>query len=47
MAAATISPEGKNGLIKAAEGIALTALELLEKPELLQKVKDEFIAATK
>ncbi|MFQ9923838.1 MAG: M20 family metallopeptidase [Beduini sp.] len=47
MAAATISPEGKNGLIKAAEGIALTALELLEKPELLQKAKDEFIAATK
>ena len=47
MAAATISLEGKNGLIKAAEGIALTALELLEKPELLQKAKDEFIAATK
>lgn len=47
MAAATISQEGKNGLIKAAEGIALTALELLEKPELLQKAKDEFIAATK
>lgn len=42
MAAATISPEGKNGLIKAVEGIALTALELLEKPELLQKAKDEF-----
>ncbi len=41
MADATISEAGKAGLIKAAQGIALTALELLEKPALLEEVKAE------
>ena len=41
MAAATISDTGKIGLIKGAQGIALTALELLQKPELLDAVNDE------
>lgn len=45
MAAATISNEGQNGLIKAAAGIALVALELLEKPEMLEKAKAEFEAS--
>ena len=30
------------GLIKAAQGLSLTILELLEKPELLEEVKKEF-----
>lgn len=42
MAQATISPEGKNGLIKASQGLALTILELLEKPNVLEEVKKEF-----
>ena len=42
MAAATISPAGKEGLIKAAEGIALVALDLLQYPEKLEKVKNEY-----
>lgn len=42
MAAATISDEGKRGLINGAAGIALVALDLYTKPELLQEVKDEF-----
>ncbi len=42
MAAATISTNGKNGLIKSAQGLSLTILELLEKPELLAQVKNEF-----
>lgn len=46
MAAATISPEGKVGLIKAAEGIALVACDLITKPELLEKAKQEFEKAT-
>ena len=46
MAAATISPEGKAGLIKAAEGIALVAFDLITKPELLEKAKQEFEKAT-
>ena len=46
MAAATISPEGKVGLIKAAEGIALVAFDLITKPELLEKAKQEFEKAT-
>lgn len=41
MAAATISPDGKKGLISAAKGLALTILELLENPELLAAVKAE------
>ncbi len=42
MAAATISENGKNGLIKASQGLSLTILALLENPKLLQEVKDEF-----
>ena len=38
---ATISPDGKKGLISAAKGLALTILELLENPELLAAVKAE------
>lgn len=41
VADATISEAGKNGLIKGAQGIALTALELLENPELLAEVQAE------
>ena len=46
MAAATISPMGKQGLMDAAKGIALVALDLYTKPELLAKVKEEFKQAT-
>lgn len=42
MADATISPDGKNGLIKAAQGLSLSILELLEKPEKLAAIKQEF-----
>lgn len=42
MANATISPDGKNGLIKAAQGLSLTILELLENPEKLAAIKQEF-----
>jgi amidohydrolase len=41
MADATISEAGEAGLIKAAQGIALVALELLETPELLDEIKAE------
>ena len=41
MAAATLTDAGKQGLINGAQGIALTALELLEKPEVLAAVKAE------
>ncbi|MGI6155511.1 MAG: M20 family metallopeptidase [Enterococcus lemanii] len=42
MAAATISPDGKNGLIKAAQGLGLTILDLLENPDKLTAIKKEF-----
>ena len=42
MAATTISEDGKNGLIKASQAIALVALELLENPNKLKQVKEEF-----
>lgn len=42
MAAATISDDGKNGLIKGASGIALVALDLITKPETLAQAKEEF-----
>lgn len=42
MAAATLSPQGKQGLIWAATGIALVALELLADPAQLAAVKAEF-----
>ncbi len=38
---ATISEDGKDGLVHAAAGITLVALELLEHPELLAEVKKE------
>lgn len=41
LADATISEAGEEGLINSATGIALVALELLEKPELLEEVKAE------
>ena len=41
MADATISEAGEIGLIKGAQGIALSALALLESPELLEKVQAE------
>ncbi|MBD3948408.1 amidohydrolase [Tuanshanicoccus lijuaniae] len=41
MAAATLSDAGKLGLIKAAQGIALTALQLIQEPETLTQVKAE------
>lgn len=41
MANATLTDAGKNGLIKGAQGIALTALALLESPDLLAEVKAE------
>lgn len=41
MADATISPAGKEGLIKAAQGIALVALQLLEEPETFAEVQKE------
>lgn len=46
MACATISEAGKEGLIKASSGIALVAYDLITKPELLEKVKQEFKEAT-
>ena len=42
MAAATISEDGKKGLIQAATAIALVGLDLITKPEMLEKVKKEF-----
>ena len=47
MAAATISEDGKNGLIKASQALALVALELLENPDKLKQVKEEFNNAHK
>lgn len=41
MAAATLTDAGKKGLVKGAQGIALTALALLENPALLAEVKAE------
>lgn len=41
LADATISKEGEKGLVNAATGIALVALDLLEHPELLEEVKKE------
>ena len=41
MANATLTDAGRNGLIKGAQGIALTALALLKEPTLLEEVKAE------
>ena len=42
MAAATISEDGKAGLVTAATAIALIGLDLIVKPEMLEKAKKEF-----
>lgn len=42
MAQATISPDGKAGLVAAAKGLSFTILELLENPVRLAKVQAEF-----
>lgn len=47
MAAATISQDGEAGLIKASQALALIALDLLENPEQLKIVQDEFKKAIK
>ena len=46
MAAATISEDGKAGLVTAATAIALLALDLIVKPEKLEKAKKEFKEGT-
>ncbi len=44
MASATISEDGKQGLINASKAISYLACDLITQPEKLQKVKDEFQA---
>ena len=46
MACATVSPEGKAGLVNAAKGIAYIACDLITQPEKLKAVQDEFKKAT-
>ena len=46
MAAATISEDGKAGLVTAATAIALIGLDLITEPEKLEKVKKEFKEGT-
>ena len=46
MAAATISEDGKAGLVTAATAIALIGLDLIVKPERLEKAKKEFKEGT-
>jgi hypothetical protein len=41
----SISPSGHAGLIKAVKVMAMTAIDLLASPELLQAVKAEFATA--
>jgi amidohydrolase len=41
---AAISPEGHAGLLNAAKGMAMTAVDLLCNPQLMQAVRDEFAA---
>jgi metal-dependent amidase/aminoacylase/carboxypeptidase family protein len=40
---AAVSPEGHAGLMNAAKGLAMTAIDLMSQPELLQQVKQEFV----
>jgi len=40
---ASISPRGHQGLIDAAKGMAMTTLDLLSDPELIARVKQEFV----
>ena len=46
MAAATISEDGKAGLVIAATAIALIGLDLITEPEKLEKAKKEFKEGT-
>jgi metal-dependent amidase/aminoacylase/carboxypeptidase family protein len=39
---AAVSPAGHAALINAAKGMAMTAIDLLCNPQLMQEVKDEF-----
>jgi amidohydrolase len=43
--AAAISPAGHAGLLNAAKALAMTTLDLLSSPELMQAVKQEFAAS--
>jgi amidohydrolase len=43
--AAAISPAGQEGLLNAAKALAMTTIDLLSSPELLQAVKQEFAAS--
>ena len=40
---ASISPRGHQGLISAAKGMAMTTIDLLGNPELMARVKNEFV----
>ncbi|MFH0848527.1 MAG: M20 family metallopeptidase [archaeon] len=42
MAEATVSQEGKHGLLLAAKTMALSCIDLMTQPELMQTAKDEF-----
>lgn len=44
---ASISPAGHAGLLNSAKGLAMTAIDLLCDPALLQEVREEFAAAPK
>jgi metal-dependent amidase/aminoacylase/carboxypeptidase family protein len=41
---ASISPNGHEGLLKAAKGMAMTTIDLLSDPQLMRAVKQEFAA---
>lgn len=42
-AAAAASEEGQRGLVDAAKAMAMTAVDILASPDLLDRVKDEFL----
>ena len=42
--AAAISPAGHAGMINAAKGMAMTVIDLLGDPQVMQEVKQEFEA---
>jgi hypothetical protein len=44
---AVVSERGNEGLLKAAKAMAMTAVELLARPELVAEVRAEFEAAAK
>jgi len=39
---ASLSPAGHEGLINAAKGMAMTAIDLLSDPQVMQEVRQEF-----